>query len=356
MTTNDIYDAVVVGAGLSGALVAHHLAEASLNVIVLEAMEAPGGIAGRGTGLALLGTPEPYSALQERLGADAGRHIWALTHRNLDLLAAILEKVNQESTRVGSLRVAKGQAHIECLRQSVFLLKQDLYNADVDESNEDQIGVRTTDDLAFDPEALIDALLDHPNITIEYQTEVQSIRPHASVQSENTPILAVWARKRSIWAKKVVVTGGAHAVRLNQHLGKIVKPLAMHAIDVRNDAALPVPLVLKNGQGIAQALDGYWRIVGWTEGAQDVLSLLTEVTGDLCPDANVSARHSWWVGQSQDGLPVVGQLPGIPGAYTISGLGPWGMSWVFVAADLLVSMMIHQEEGGALSIDRLLNK
>lgn len=355
MTTNDIYDAVVVGAGLSGALVAHHLAEAALNVIVLEATESPGGIAGRGSQLALLGTPEPYAALQARLGAEAGRHIWALTHKNLDLLAAILDKLNLASTQVGSLRVAADQAGIESLWTSAVLLKQDLYNVDVVDADEDQAGIRTTDDRAFDPEGLVDALLDHPNITLEVQTEVQAIRPHASVQSDDGPVLAVWARKRSVWAKKVVVTGGAHAVRLNPHLGKVVKPLAMHAIDFRDDTALPVPLVLKDGQVVAQARDDVWRFAGWTDGAHDILALLTEVSSDLCPDARVTARHSWWVAQSLDGLPVVGQLPGVPNVYTINGLGPWGMSWVFVAADLLVSMMIYQEQGGALSIDRLLD-
>ena len=79
MSTNDIYDAVIVGAGLTGALVAHHLAEASLNVVVLEATEAPGGVANRGAGLALLGTPEFYAALQERLDPDTARRIWELT-------------------------------------------------------------------------------------------------------------------------------------------------------------------------------------------------------------------------------------------------------------------------------------
>ncbi len=352
-TTPEIYDTVVVGAGLTGALIAHHLAEAALNIVVLEATEAPGGTVGRGTGLALLGTPAPYVALQTRLGPDKGRQVWELTRQNLDLLTAILHKLHQEATHVGSFRMTDDDTEAGLLQESAVLLRQNLYAAEIDDATEYGylVGMRTADDLAFDPAALTAALLDHANITVEYETEVQAIRPHPGPVSENAT-LSVWAHKRYLLARKVVLANGAHAIRLNRKLGSILYPTSMHAVDFRNAGVLPTPLVLRQGQVVIQAHGNDWRMVGWTGAQQDVLPALTEVAQQLCPKAPVIGRHSWWVAQSTDGLPVVGQVPDMPNVYTVNGLGPWGLSWVCVAVDRLIGLLLHGEEVGVLTSER----
>lgn len=351
MSTNDIYDAVVVGAGLTGALVAHHLAEASLNVVVLEATAAPGGIAGRGAGLALLGTPEFYAALQKRLDADTARHIWELTQHNLALLVATAGKLGQTVTQTGSFRVTDDG---ESLQQSVTQLKQNLFTVDVAEVTEpvNLTGIKVDDDLTFDPGAMIDALLDHPNITIEYETEVQAVKQTANSAYHGAP-LTVWAHKHYIWAKNVILTNGAHAVRLDDGLANVVRPLAMHAVDVQTAAALSMPWVLDDGQVVVQQRDeDICRIVGWSSSGEGVLALVADAAEELCPAATVAARQTWWVAQSEDGLPVVGVSPNTPNVYVVSGLGPWGMSWVFIAVDRLISVLVHGEDPGTLSIAR----
>ncbi len=351
--TPDIYDAVVIGAGLTGALVAHHLAEASLNVVVLEAKEAPGGIAGRGMGLALLGTPEPYVALQTRLGVDKGRQAWELTRQNLDLLTAILHQLHQEATLVGSFRLADDAVEAGLWQESALLLRQDLYAAEVDEAQDYgyTIGMRTADDVAFDPTALVTALLDHPHITLEYETEAQSIHPHSGHSSEPA-ILHVWARQHYIQTRNVVLANGPHAIRLQRSLGSILHSLPMHAVDFRNAGALSTPLVVQQGRVVIYAQGRDWRMTGWDNAQQDALSMLTHVAQRLCPDALVMGRHSWWTAQSADGLPIVGQLPEAPHVYTVNGLGPWGLSWAAVAADRLIGLLVHGEDAGILALER----
>jgi len=350
---SDTYDTVVVGAGLTGALVAHHLAEASQNVAVLEAKSAPGSTAAKGSGVAFLGTPEPYAALQARLGADEGRQVWKLTRRNLDLLTATLEKVHQQATLVGSLRITADAAEAALLQESATLLRQDLYAAEIDDEVAVygyQVGLRTAEDLAFDPEALTAALLDHPNITVEYETEVQAIR-QAQRQAE-TAALSIWARKHYLHAKNIILANGAHAPRLHPGLAGIISPLPMHAIDVRNATALPTPLLINRGQVVVHAHGTDWRMVGWSSSNEDILPAMAGVAQHLCPDAPVMARHSWWTAQSADGLPVVGQAPDMPNVYVVNGLGPCGWSWVCVAVDRLVGTLLHDEKIGLLSLDR----
>ena len=351
-TLADTYDSVVVGAGLTGALVAYHLAEASQNVVVLEAKSAPGGTAVKSTGIAFLGTPEPYAALQARLGADEGRQIWKLTRRNLDMLTSTLQNVHQHATPVGSLRIAADTAEAALLQESAVLLRQDLYAAEIDDATDlgYQVGLRTAEDLAFDPEALTAALLDHPNITVEYETEVQAIRQ--AQRPTGTAVLSIWARKHYLHAKNVILASGGFAARLCPSLAGIVKPLAMHAIDLRNAAALPSPLMMQQGHVVVQAHGTTWRMVGWSGTAEDILPVMTTVAQQLCPDAPVVARHSWWTAQSPDGLPVVGEAPDMPNVYIVNGLGPCGWSWVCVAVDRLIGALLHNEKIGRLALDR----
>jgi glycine/D-amino acid oxidase-like deaminating enzyme len=357
-TLSDTYDTVVVGAGLTGALVAHHLAEASQNVVVLEAKRAPGSTAAKGTGVAFLGTPEPYAALQTRLGADEGRQVWKLTRRNLDMLTTTLQEVHQQATPVGSLRITADATEAALLQESATLLRQDLYAAEMDDAVGEvnlsdygyQVGLRTAEDLAFDPEALTAALLDHANITVEYETEVQAIRQVHRLTE--TKMLSIWARKHYLHAKNVILANGAHAARLYPGLADIISPLPMHAIDLRHEAALPTPLIINRGQVVVQAYGADWRMVGWSSANEDVLPMMTEVAQQLCPDAPVLARHSWWTAQSVDGLPVVGQAPDMPNVYVVNGLGPCGWSWVCVAVDRLIGVMLHDEKIGLLALDR----
>ncbi len=351
-TLSDTYDSVVVGAGLTGALVAHHLAAASQSVAVLEARCAPGSTAAKGAGIAFLGTPEPYAALQARLGADEGRQIWKLTRRNLDMLKTTLQSVHQQATPVGSLRIAADTSEATLLQESAILLRQDLYAAEIDDATDFgyQVGLRTAEDLAFDPEALTAALLDHPNITVEYETEVQAIRP-AQRPAESAP-LSIWARKHYLHATNVILAGGAYAARLCPSLAGIVKPLTMHAIDLRNAAALPTPLILNQGHIVVQAHGANWRMVGWSGTGEDILPVMAAVAQQLCPDAPVAARHSWWTAQSLDGLPVVGEAPDMPNMYIVNGLGTYGWSWVCIAVDRLIGALLHNEKIGRLALDR----
>ncbi|MBN2393491.1 MAG: FAD-binding oxidoreductase [Anaerolineae bacterium] len=351
-TLSDTYDTVVVGAGLTGALIAHYLAEASQSVAVLEAKRAPGSAAAKGAGVAFLGTPEPYAALQTRLGAEEGRQIWKLTRRNLDILTSTLQKVHQQATSVGSLRITADVAEAALLQESATLLRQDLYAAEMDDATAYgyQVGLRTAEDLAFDPEALTAALLDHANITVEYETEVQEIRQ--AHRTAETAALSIWARKHYLHAKNVILANGAHAARLYPGLACIINPLPMQAIDLRNEAALLTPLIIHHGRIVVQAHGDNWRMVGWSSANADILSLMADVAQQLCPDAPVVARHSWWAAQSADGLPVVGQAPDMPNVYVVNGLGPCGWSWVCIAVDHLIGALLHEEKIGQLALDR----
>jgi gamma-glutamylputrescine oxidase len=367
-TPTGIYDVAIVGAGIAGALAAHHLAEASLSVVVLEAAPTSGGIVDRGLGLALLGTPSPYVTLQARLGEETARKAWDLTRENLQLLTDTLEAQGVEATTVGSLRPTADDEVAEALRQSLPLLKQDLYSVELEDAEElgYSVALRTMDDIAFDPLLLIQGLLDHPNITVAYEAEVQAIKPASQPVDEEGPVLAIWARKHYVWAKGAILAGGAHGVRLSRSLGSVISPQRIHIVDFQTERSLPTPLVLQGGHIVVQRQGDLWRAVGWSNSDDAVtddavtddaaLSRLAEVGARLFPEATVVQRRSVWVARSRDGMPVVGKLPDLPHVYTVSGLGACGLSWASVAVDRLMALMIHDEAPGALHLERLFGR
>ncbi len=342
-------DVVVVGAGLSGALAARRLAEEDLTVAVLEAGEVAGGATGHGGGLALLGVPESYVALSAREGEARARHIWEYTRRNLDILTSLAASVGVAVRQVGSLRPVREGGAAEQLQQTVSLLTEAGFSVRLEDATELDmlVGLRTSDDLAFDPVALTQALLAHPHISVQTNTEVKSIEPEGDG-------LGVWAKRQYLRTRAVVLAGGAHVVHLNHTLAQGMKVWPVQAVACSCSEAVPIPLVLSEGRVLLQDWDGRQQLTAWSDSpAEEPGSLLAQTAEWFCPQATMREHYSGWFVQSRDGLPLVGELPGLPRVYAVSGLGPWGMSWVFVAVEQLLALMLHNEDPGLLSLKRV---
>ncbi|HDQ35033.1 MAG TPA: FAD-binding oxidoreductase [Chloroflexi bacterium] len=339
-------DVLIVGAGLTGALLARGLVDHDVRVVVLEAApDAALGATARGAPLALLGTPQPYAQLVAARGSETAAEIWELTRQNLALLQATAQRLGQQVKPTGSLRLAGPET--EVWRESAHLLQKAGFAVALQDAARlgYPLGLQVKEDLAFDPVALALALLDHPGIILQTETEVQQILP-----SETD--LEIWAHNHYIRTKAVVLAGGAHSVRLHRGLGQHVKPLPVQAVACSMTEALPLPLVLPGGQVVTQA-EGQWQFVGWRATTEaEALDDLLAAAMQFCPTAPVRRRPASWVGQSVDGLPVVGELPDFPRIYTVSGLGPWGFSWAFVATAQLLALMLEDVAPTLLNVQR----
>ncbi len=351
MPTNEIYDVVVIGAGITGALAARKLAEASLNVAVLEAGDLLGGTSARCAGLALLGTPQPFAVLQERLGEGMARRIWHLTQENLAMLQETLAKYNLSGTQIGSLRLTAHSRDAEIWQQSVAQLQSLGYTVSLEDGTDwgYLLGIQTQEDVLFEVSALVEALLSHPRITVETQAEVLEIRSHSS--GHKAP-LTLWTRQGTVWARGAVLSAGAYAVHLSRVLGTVVHPMVMQTVTLHNPESLPEPLVLDDGQVTVLSVGDIWQMCGWSTDEVPPLERLDEVAKSLCPQARVISRRVGWAALSEDNLPLVGELPELPGVYTIGGLGPWGLSWAFVAVERLFGLMINDADPGLISLQR----
>jgi|CXWL01.1.fsa_nt_gi gamma-glutamylputrescine oxidase len=79
-------DVAVVGGGLAGISAALELAERGQSVVLLEAREMGWGASGRNGGQAIHGLACEQSLIEEQLGLDEARRVWAMSIEALDLI------------------------------------------------------------------------------------------------------------------------------------------------------------------------------------------------------------------------------------------------------------------------------
>lgn len=338
-------DVVVIGAGLAGALAARQLAQQNLSIVVLEAGDVA---AGNGAELALLGAPEFYAALEEQRGSAFAAEVWDLSAHNLELLAATAQSLGLATSAVGSFRLIGVSAEAALVQRSVQRLTHQGFNVALEDAMElgYLIGLQTHDDLAFDPAEMTRRLLAHGRITVRTRTEVQQLAPDADG-------VAVRAKRHYLRAKAVVIAAGAFTARLCPSLSADLVMLPVQTVECRVSETLSAPLVLDEGRVLVQDWGDFWRLSAWAENADaETWPVLEKYGEQFCPQAVVTRRYTRWVGRSRDGLPLVGHLAEAPYIYTLAGLGPWGLSWAFVATQRLLGLMLHDEDPGLFDVRR----
>ena len=104
-------DVVVVGAGYTGLSAALHLAEAGVDVIVLEAAEIGFGGSGRNVGLVNAGLWLPPTDVIRTLGTTYGERLVTLLSDAPSLVFDLIERhgIDCEATRTGTLHCAVGR-------------------------------------------------------------------------------------------------------------------------------------------------------------------------------------------------------------------------------------------------------
>ncbi|MCF6346573.1 MAG: FAD-dependent 5-carboxymethylaminomethyl-2-thiouridine(34) oxidoreductase MnmC, partial [Thiomicrorhabdus sp.] len=375
-------NAIVVGAGLAGASVAHQLAIAGWKVTVLEsqpevAMQASGNLAGTVHPLitadwnlrsqwylqgfeAMLRCITPWLAQEEVKGSLQGMVQMLVTQTSLERVQTVMQQ---------------GGVPIE--------LAEWLTQAEVTK----KLGTKATAPGIFfpnggwlNPPSVVKRCLQHPNITVKVNQNVTRIVQKEGGEKKNsTPLWQVTTRDaneqtNSEQSNIVVVATGSLNQALNQQLGLPIRPVkgqVSHLTSEQLTQPLNYPVT---HSGYSSPCEG-GAVSGATFEAPD-MSELTSLSGH---QSNLNAAHSalpnWTKATAEsltgrvafrpttpDHLPIVGAVPDPEwmaqsyfsqshthvvykypkqryqhGLYVSNGHGPRGLMSVFLAAESLLA-------------------
>ncbi|MDP2316444.1 MAG: FAD-binding oxidoreductase [Pseudomonadota bacterium] len=307
------HDVQVHGAGWAGLAIARGLADAGVNVRLVDPAGALGGASGRALGVALPTHPEHPHRLEAGIGTAAAAALVAFIRAGFDRLPGL--------ARVGVDWRASPQEEGEL-------------------------------DLALAAAARVGlgATRTAGGYHLHDGGAVDLVALHAALRGPSP--LPVHATAAS--AEVDVYTTGA--VPLDPFLADKITPVRWTSVRFAGPP-LAVPVVSQHGTvlwcGGLEAAGARWATphmeVGETDPVPDprVTAMLERLTRQAFPDAGaLLSSQAGIVGESCDGLPIVGPIPGRPRAVVCTGFGVAGLAYALPCARAVVDGILGRPTEG----------
>ena len=355
----------IIGGGLIGCATAWalHQIDPTLRLTIVEAEHLAFGASGRNAGFLLLGTHTDYAAAVEACGRERARRLWQFTAEN----ARLLDELPGETfdlRRSGSLSAAGSPREATRLFRAAELLARDGVEAeylDADAAN-DQMRSRgflgalaVKESGTLHPAKLVRLLAQLSGATVLEGWRVNQLLATSQgvrlVSDQNT-----------LEATQVIVT-------INAFLPQLVTSEAVRPVRAQMLATAPVAPFLDRP---VYSHDGYYYLrqqrdgrlfvggarhlhreeeVGYEDRTTDILQ--KDLLGYLqthFPAAGapvVERRWSGTMGFSDDGLPIVDTVPGVPGARWAAGFTGHGLSFGARFGQLLARLTLGLDDDAA---------
>ena len=339
-------EVAIVGGGFTGLSAALHLAEAGVDVALLEA-ETPGwGASGRNGGQVIPGLKEDPDAIEARFGADRGPRLVALAGGAPDLVFDLIERhaIACDAVRAGWIQPSHTDAALGVARARVEQWSR--RRAPV------QLLSRSEASDLLGTEAYLGGLLDarggslHP---LNYALGLAEAAQRAGARLHGASAARAIEPERDGW--RLRTDGGSLRARrvmlcTNGYTDGLMPPLARTIVPVRSVQVATEPLsdnlrrsVLPGGHVASDSrrlllyfrLDAQGRFImggrgAFTEGGLRAQQrLLRDTTARLFPQiANAPWRHAWggFVALTPDHYPHLHELrPGLVAALGYNGRG-----------------------------------
>lgn len=362
-------EVLVIGAGLCGAAAALALGRAGIDTVWLEGSGVSSGASGRNAGFLLQGTAERYSRAVALMGRERARAVHAASIENHRRMADTVQGLGIPCgyRRRGSLQLAGSVEEEGELLESAALLQADGFAATVLEGDAlsatyrdagFMVGVHLPHDGELQPARFVRGVAEAATGT--------GVRLH-----EDSRVLELDAAEAGrVWAR----TGGG-AVRAaialvctNAVAGELLPFFADKVDPVRGQmlATAPAPPLFECPVYADHGFD-YWRqdehgriaLGGWRNldpegerGTEEALhpGIQARMTGFLhrfpaLREVPVTHRWSGTMGFSRDGLPIVGAVPGRPGALAAVGFTGHGFGFAYLCGEALAELALTGRSG-----------
>ena len=355
----------ILGAGVTGALVAHYLAEARVPCVVLDRRDVAAGSTAASTSLLQYELDIPLHRLARLAGETAAVRAYRICHRAIDKLACLVHRLGggHDFSRVESLQGASRASHVARLRREAAVRRRHGFDVELWDARR----LRRESSLPYPA-----ALLSRQAAQFDAHRFTCSLLAAASARGAQVYDRTAVSVRRRLPGRVELHTSTGHRVRA-RHLvvatgyetGPFLPPglASLHSTyALITEPAGDVPgwpgrrIVWETARPYAYLRrTGENRVIigGYDEPFRDPRrrdALLPAKTVALArrfralfPAARCEVAWSWCgtFAETPDGLPFIGCLPDAPGVFFALGYGGNGITYSLVAAEIIRDLLLH---------------
>lgn len=319
------YDVLVVGAGLTGVLIAAQLAERGVRVALVDALGAAGSATRRSLGLV---APQP-SHWQETMRGVELMHQLCKTYSIPARSCRIAYLATHDEARTRLLNIARLKIDTTAQWHEALPIHQDAVAE----------GLLTESGLLVDLEQLRAALLRQHALAVHSPIEIESLE-------RGPDAVYALAQGYTLPASWIVLATNAFAGLLSPYLGDSVQFMA--SITWRSQ---PRPAHAKRFEQPIVVDEGTFALIPLEDNSvhamacssnpaalrPQLVAMLDQLDAGLL--SYTAEQSSGVLTKGSDGMPLVGQLnASMPVLYAI-GLGPFGAAWAPIVCERVLALM-----------------
>jgi gamma-glutamylputrescine oxidase len=360
-------DLAIIGGGVVGAALAYQARQKQpgIKVCVIEADSIASGASGRGGGFVLRGIHTYYDSCVKQYGRDVARYIYGLGARNQVLMRQFKDDCQQDIDYdpCGSYLLASSLEELEELARACTLMNEDGFAVELLKRDPLDRGfygaLYNKDDFGINPVKLVRALLAASEATVLEENAVRKIED-----------MTICGSRRNVKAERIIIATNAYSSSVDSYFDGKLQP-------ARGQMIATVPLKKKVVEALCYANYGweYFRqlpdrrmVVGGCRQlflaeemvnedavSKPVQTALEHYFKDHFPELAGTAIDYRWSGTiafTNDGLPLLGQLPAQPGVYFAVGCNGHGLGYSMALAEQLLKNIYDDEPCGPFAAER----
>lgn len=371
-------EVVVLGGGITGALVAYHLVEAGIDTVILDKRDIGWGSTSASTALLQYEIDNPLSQLALILGEDHAARAYLACRDAIDKLEALVRKLDDPSDwqRCKSLYFASTRRHLKALQDEFAIRRKHGIALDwLDERDlEAQFNIKKPAALLSHDAAQVDAYrLTHALLQAACAKGLRVYdRTHATqIETDAEGVNITTDRACKVRGQKLVfATGYESQEYLKRKVARLISTYAIASEPIPQlSHALKTHLIWESARPylyLRSTPDNRLIAGGEDERFQDPArrdrlisqkaKKLQKRLQELLPQYPLEVAFAWTgtFGETKDGLAYIGEAPERPNAFYALGYGGNGITYSVLAAEIIRDMILQHPNpyAGLFCFDR----